>query len=149
MADIRFYHLQKQPLEEALPRLLERVQGAGLRALIKCPDQETMDNLNTILWTYDAASFLPHDTANCAHPTEQQFLLTLEDGNDNNAEVLVLINAVGSEHIPKYQRCLYMFDGRNDSIVDKARSHWKSYKELQIDMSYWQQREQGGWEQKA
>jgi len=34
MTQIGFYHLTRLPLEQALPRLLEKAQGAGLKVVV-------------------------------------------------------------------------------------------------------------------
>ena len=149
MTDIRFYHLQQQPLEQALPALLLKCQQAGLRALIKCPDAAIMDTLDRVLWDFHADTFLAHDKDGCKRPAMQPFFLTLENENKNSAEVIVLVDAVDAPELDTYQRCLYMFDGRAEAVVNKARQAWKTFKDMDFEMSYWQQREQGGWEQKA
>ena len=149
MPDIRFYHLQKQALEEALPKLMEKVVGAGLRAVIKAHDNAVVDALDKVLWDYDPASFIPHDKKGCDHPADQQVYLTTEDENPNNATVLVLVDAVKTDALSDFERCLYMFDGRNVDVVSAAREDWASLKAQDHTMSYWQQKELGGWEQKA
>ena len=149
MAEIRFYHLQRQRLEEALPKLMEKVYEAGLHAVIKIPDEALRDTLNKALWSYDPASFIPHDQEGCKQACEQPVFLTCSDKNPNQATVQVIINAVEGVAINSFDRCLYMFDGRDERIVGKAREDWKKFKALGADMSYWQQRETGGWEQKA
>jgi len=149
VAEIRFYHLQRQTLEEALPKLMEKVVGAGLRAVVKVPGKGLMQTIDKVLWDFDPASFLPHDTEGCDDPGAQQIYLTTNDENPNDASVLVLIDAVDSETVSEFDRCLYMFDGRKETVVAKARETWKSFKDFGAEMSYWQQREGGGWEQKA
>lgn len=149
MPDIRFYHLQMQTLEEALPKLMEKVAGAGLRAVVKAADQATIDTLDKTLWDYDPSSFIPHDKAGCDHPADQQIYLTCGDENPNEASVLVLVDAVPSEQVNNYERCLYMFDGRDPGVVTTAREDWARMKAEDHTMSYWQQKEMGGWEQKA
>lgn len=149
MDDIRFYHLQRQTLEEALPGLMTKVAEAGLKAVIKTKDQSTLDTLDKVLWDFDPASFLAHDKDGCDHPEDQTFLLTTGDDNPNSATVLVLVDAVDCPGFDSYVRCLYMFDGRNEDVVAKAREDWKSWKDGDWNISYWQQKEMGGWEQKA
>ena len=149
MDDIRFYHLQRQTLEEALPKLMVKVAEAGLKAVIKTKDQATIDTLDKVLWDFDPASFLPHDKDGCDHPEDQAFYLTTTEENPNAATVLVLVDAAESSALESYGRCLYMFDGRNQDIVAKAREDWKLWKEGNWSISYWQQKEMGGWEQKA
>lgn len=149
MDDIRFYHLQRQTLEEALPNLMVKVAEAGLKAVIKTNDQSTLDTLDKVLWDFDPASFLPHDKDGCDFPEEQAFYLTTDDKNPNGATVLVLVDAVDCGGLEGFSRCLYMFDGRNEDIVSKAREDWKAWKDGDWTISYWQQKELGGWEQKA
>lgn len=149
MQDIRFYHLQRQTLGEALPKLMVKVSEAGLRAVMKASDQEVIDSLDKALWEFDPESFLPHDKDGCDHAGDQAFFLTTTDDNPNGSTVLVLINATGVAGFDQYDRCLYMFDGRDETIVAAAREDWKTWKSGDYSMSYWQQKEMGGWEQKA
>ena len=149
MAEIRFYHLQRQRLEEALPTLVAKIYETGLRAVIKVPDDALMAALDRALWDYDAASFIPHDQEKCKHPEDQPIFLTCGEENPNRATIQVIINAVGGTDAEQYDRCLYMFDGRDERIVGKARQDWKKFEADGADMSYWQQKEAGGWEQKA
>ncbi len=149
MADIRFYHLERQMLADALPRLMAKVLEASMKAVIKCPDSETLEMLDKAIWTYDAEAFLPHDVAGCKFPEEQPIYLTEGDENPAGANVIVLVNNAACDDMTAYERCLYMFDGRDEVIVDAARADWKKFKEYDIPMSYWQQPMSGGWEQKA
>lgn len=149
MKDIRFYHLQRQSLEEALPKLMTKAAEASLRGVIKVVDKQTLDSLDKALWDFDPESFLPHDKDGCDQPDEQQFFLTIEDENPNNSTVLVLVNAAKHSAFDQYDRCLYMFDGHNEDVVAAARADWKAWKAGDYSMSYWQQKEMGGWEQKA
>lgn len=148
MDEIRFYHLQNQTIEQGLPALLSKIQEIGKRALVKVPDRSYMDTLDKVLWEFDPASFLPHDKDGSKHPEEQAVFLTLSEDNPNSAEMLVLIDAVQFQDIMPFDRCLYMFDGRNEATVEQARGDWKKYKDAGVPMSYWQQGERGGWEKK-
>lgn len=150
LKDVRFYHLQRQPLEAVLPKLLERVLAADMRAVVKLPDEAMMDAVDQALWTYDPAAFLPHGTPAGGHAERQPVYLTTADENPNAATALVLVNAVPApDDLGTYTRCLYMFDGQDDAIVAKARQDWKRFKTLADSVSYWQQKDRGGWEQKG
>ena len=150
MADIRFYHLENEGLEGALPKLLERVIAAGLRAVIKVKDQDQGRAIDELLWSYKPDSFMAHDTEGCDYPADQPLYITSADQDiPNSAECLVLLDADKWQDFSNFQRVLYMFDGRDENIVAAARLHWKSYKDQEFEMSYWQQTEMGGWEKKA
>ncbi|MBL4800602.1 MAG: DNA polymerase III subunit chi [Emcibacter sp.] len=149
MTDISFYHLLHQPLTSALPKLLEKVHGAGLKAVIKVGSETRMRELDDLLWTYSKDSFLPHGSMKAKFSDQQPIYLTTEDENPADATVLVLVDSMESEALGQYDRCLEMFDGTDQNAVVAARTRWKSYTDAGYNLTYWQQTEQGGWGKKA
>ncbi len=129
--------------------LMERVEGAGLKAVVKAVDMDKCESIDKFLWDYAPNSFLPHDKLGCDHPVDQMIYITTQEENPNHATCIVLVDAVECESYQAYDRLLYMFDGRDPDIVSKARLDWKKYSEGGYSMSYWQQSEMGGWEKKA
>ncbi|QCI80207.1 hypothetical protein E6W36_13940 [Hankyongella ginsenosidimutans] len=61
--DIGFYHVMRQPLEQAVAQILERAYSRGQRTAVLVADEGRMQALDAALWTYDDASFLPHATS--------------------------------------------------------------------------------------
>jgi len=147
MTDVGFYHLQKSPLERALPRLLEKVLAADMRAVVMAQSEERVEHLNNVLWTYDPASFLPHGSARDGWAERQPVWLTETDENPNGARVLVLTDGAASDHVADYARCLDLFDGRDEEAVAAARERWKTYREAGHGVTYWQETDRGGWTQ--
>lgn len=133
----------------ALPKLLDRVLGAGFRAVIRTDSQERLDSLDQALWSEYPDSFLAHGSKNTPQPENQPIYLTLEEDNPNNAAVLVLVDGMMSKDLSGYDRCLYMFDGRSEELKDQARQNWQAFKDAGHDVTYWQQTDGGGWEKKA
>ena len=60
MSRVDFYHLQNQRLEDVLPKLLEKAYATGNKIAVKIGNDERVDFLNALLWTYNDTSFLPH-----------------------------------------------------------------------------------------
>jgi DNA polymerase-3 subunit chi len=149
MTEIGFYHLTRTPLERALPRLLEKALAAGKRAVVRAGSDERVEFLNAALWTYDPASFLPHGTAKEGEAARQPIWLTAAAENPNGARILVLTDGATADDPGDYERCLEMFDGRDQQAVDAARARWRGYRESGHVLAYWQQTESGGWEKKA
>ena len=140
MTDIAFYHLQKWPLEKALPKLLEKTLDAGKRAVVMAGSAERLQALNTLLWTYDRDSWLPHGTAREGNAEDQPVWLTTDDENPNGA---------ASVRVAGYERCFELFDGNDSQAVDAARGRWQAYKDAGHALTYWQQTVRGGWEEKG
>lgn len=148
MSEVSFYQLQLQPLEVALPRLLARVVGAGLRAVIRISSAERLSSLDQALWTDDPDSFLAHGSEDTPQPEKQPIYLTLGDDNPNGAQVLVLVDGRTANDLTGYDRCLYMFDGRSQDLREQARNDWQAFKDAGHEVTYWQQTGAGGWEKK-
>jgi DNA polymerase-3 subunit chi len=149
MTEVSFYHLERQSLDQVLPKLMERVIGAGLRAVVLAGSSERVDRLNTLLWTYDDGSFLPHGCRADGNVAEHPIFLTTEEENPNGATVLAVIDGVKATYIGDFDRCLDIFNGNDEADVSDARERWKKYKADGHEVVYWQQSPQGKWEKKG
>ena len=149
MTEIGFYHLQRWPLDRALPKLLEKVLATGKRAVVVAGSEERVEALAATLWTYEQGSFLPHGTRRDGHAEEQPIWLTDLDENPNGASFAVLVDGATIAEVAAFERCFEMFDGNDDEAVAAARDRWKAYREAGHLIKYFQQTDTGGWEQKA
>jgi DNA polymerase III subunit chi len=148
VADIGFYHLLSTSLERALPRLLERACAQGHRVVVRAASPERVEHLNTALWTYEEAAFLPHGSVRDGNPTLQPIWLTHRDENPNGASMIVLVDGLEAEDLQSFARCADLFDGNDDGAVEAARSRWRRAREAGHNLTYWQQTA-SGWERKA
>ena len=149
MADIGFYHLQRSPLDRALPKLLEKIMGTGKRAVVVAGSEERVEALASALWTYEQGSFLPHGTRRDGNAEDQPIWLTDIDENPNDARFVIMVDGAQVADLDAYERCLEMFDGNDDDAVAQARARWKTYRDAGHSIKYFQQTDSGGWEQKA
>jgi DNA polymerase-3 subunit chi len=147
---IQFYHLTRDPLEVALPKILEKAYGQKMRVLIKTESAEIAQALSTHLWEYRQESFLPHGTVAEGQAELQPILLSPELKAMNGANLWVVTD--GTEITPGTDgvtRVLDMFNGLDDTATAAARARWKSYKDAGLELSYFKQTESGGWEKAA
>lgn len=148
MTEIRFYHLQNQSLEQALPALVSKAYENGHRIVIKSAS-DRIEKINEHLWTYKPESFLPHGSAKDGNAEKQPIWITDKDENPNDADLLILTNNQSCEGLENYKLVCEMFDGRIDEDVQAARARWKAHKDSGHNLTYWQQTPQGGWDKKA
>ena len=148
MAEIGFYHLLTTPIERALPRLLERARALGYRIVVRAASSERVEHLNTLLWTWDEASFLAHGSARDGNPASQPIWLSDGQDNPNGATMLVLLDGVEAEDVSSFARCADFFDGNDDAAVASARERWRRAAASGHTLTYWQQTA-AGWEKKA
>ena len=150
MTEIRFYHLLTQSLEQALPAILMKALSGGRRAVVRFGDDAQVQHFNDHFWTYHPDSFLPHGAANDGNPELQPVYLTSKAENPNSADMLVLCNQQAvPENIADFTLCCDFLNGQDDKSVAAGRDRWKAYKEAGHAITYWQQTETGGWDQKA
>ncbi len=145
MARIDFYHLQRSRLEEALPRLLERVLKAGQRAVVMAGSEDRVEDLNSSLWA-ERDSWLPHGSRRDGNGPDQPIWLT-DDARDNpnGADILVLCDGMDSPEVKNFSRTLDLFDGRDEAAVAAARQRWTARRSTGHLLVYWQQSEDGKW----
>lgn len=149
MTEVRFYHLQRTTLEAALPPMLEKTLSRGQRAVVLLGSAERVETLASRLWTYAERSFLPHGTARDGRPEQQPIWLTAEDENPNQAQVLFLADGARAAQIGGFELCVELFDGNDEAAVAEARARWLGHKAAGHKLIYFQQTDEGRWEQKA
>ncbi len=149
MTEVLFYHLEHVPLERVLPDLLEKTLQRGWRAVVQAASAERVEALDTLLWAYGDASFLPHGTAKEGRAERQPVFLTTGEDNPNGASVRFFVDGADAEDLSGYERAVHLFDGRDDEAVQQAREQWSAAKAAGHDVTYWQQNESGRWEKKG
>jgi DNA polymerase III subunit chi len=147
VTEVRFHHLERRRVDQALPRLLERALEEGQRVLVRASSDEMVAALNERLWTYDDASFLPHGAAGDGDPMTQPIFLTSELDNPNGATMLVRLAGVeANEADEAFDLVVLMFDGRDEAALAHARGEWRRLKDQGRTISYWRESDEGGWE---
>ena len=150
MTEVLFYHLQRQPIEQVLPTLLERSVERGWHVVIQAASEERVEALDAHLWTYRDDAFLPHGTSRDSEAAAQPILLTTADHNPNGATVRFLIDGTPMPaDASSYVRIVLLFDGEDEDAVAAARMRWSEAKAQGFDATYWQPDEQGRWVKKA
>ena len=148
MTEIWFYHLESQPLERALPALLEKTLERGWRAVVETSSPERATAIDTLLWSYRDDSFLPHGIAGDDSDPDQPVLITTDEGNPNAANVRFFVDRAVPRSGEGYERIFYLFSGHDPDAVTEARGAWKGLLEGN-SLAYWQQDASGRWVKKA
>lgn len=151
MSRIDFYHLQRQTLDEILPKLLLKAYDSGKKVLLKIGTSERVEFINSLLWTFNDGSFLPHGSKKDGFAAQQPIWLTSDDENPNEAEFLFLVDGaeIPVKTAAEYERIFNIFDGNNQESVQQARNLWTGLRDAGHEVFYWQQNSQGNWEQKS
>ena len=152
--EIWFYHLQRQPLDRALPALIEKALARGWKVALQGDEAARLDVLDELLWTYSKDSFVAHGKAGDGDAARQAVYLTLGTENPNGAALRLFVGktvpgaALGAAAAPGYERAVVLFDGNDEDELTHARTQWKALKDGGFSLAYWQQGERGGWDRK-
>jgi DNA polymerase-3 subunit chi len=137
--DITFYHLTSKPIEKTLPNLAFKIFESGQRALILCKDENQMDELNHILWSFSTKKFIPHGSMKDESPELQPVLLSTNIGDlHNSPEIVIILNEQDIQDNSSFKKYSYMFYGNeNDAEVISARKLMKSYSNAGYSVKSW------------
>ena len=152
MTETLFYHLERRAMEEVLPSLVEKSQARGWKALILADSADRADAIDTLLWTYDDQSFLPHAQLGDGEAARQPVLITVEEGNANKAEIVFYVGGAQPSDwrgLNGFSRVVMLFDGRDGregGALAAARAAWKEAKAVGHDVTYWKETPSGKFE---
>ncbi len=149
MTEVLFYHLERASLEGVLPGLLEKTLERGWRAVVRAGSRERAERIDAHLWTYRDESFLPHGAGEDG--ADQPVWITDSDETPNGPQILFLVDGAAADAggLNGLERCVMIFDGRDDEAVADARKFWTSVKDAGCEATYWKQSQQGRWEKQG
>jgi DNA polymerase-3 subunit chi len=154
MSEVLFYHLERRSLDDVLPGLVERSLAKPWRVLIKCESADRAAALDNLLWTYDEQSFLPHAQLGDGDAARQPVLITVEETNANNADVLFLVGGAGmpawnGDLAQSLSRVVVLFDGRHPEALSGARQAWIDSQAAGHAVTYWKESPSGKFEKQG
>lgn len=149
MTEVLFYHLERATLDSVLPGLLEKTLQRGWRAVVRAGSRDGAEALDAHLWTYRDESFLPHAAG--GDGAQQPVWLTHQDDTPNDPQILFLVDGAEPmlEAIAPLERCVMIFDGKDEDALGRARSFWKSTAGAGHEVTYWRQSSEGRWEKQG
>jgi DNA polymerase-3 subunit chi len=154
VSEVLFYHLERRSLDDVLPNLLEKSLERGWRAAIRVESADRAAAIDTLLWTYNDQTFLPHAQAGDGDASRQPVLIAVEGDNANNANILFLVGGAvppqwDGDLAKSFMRIVLMFDGRDGEALTAARGAWKDAKAAGHDATYWKETPSGKFEKQA
>ena len=144
--EISFYQLTKSRLDAVLPKLLERALADGLRAVVLADSEERVASFDSLLWSYDQGSFMPHGTeADMIDADQPVFLTAKPQINPNGANLLIATDASFSSNYNEFDRIIEIFDGNNPVELSAANSCFRNLSNSGLSVIFWKQSANGSW----
>ncbi len=148
MTEVRFYHLTRLSVKQALPELLEKSLARGFRAVVRVANDHEIEPLSDYLWAHKVDRFLPHGSERDGQAEKQPIWITAQDERPNEAKALFLFPGAAGGDYQAYELVCDLFDGTSDKEREAARTRWKTYQSLGLPIAYWQQTA-NGWEKQG
>ena len=131
------------------PGCWKKTLERGWRAVVRARSRERAERIDAQLWTYRDESFLPHSAS--GDGAGEPIWITDGDDAPNDPQILFLIDGAAAEAgaLGRLERCVMIFDGRDDEAVADARKFWTAAKDAGFDATYWKQSAEGRWEKQG
>lgn len=142
-------YLTLGPLEQIVPRLLEKVYAVGERCLMRVSTPPDVALWDKLLWTYGQKSFLPHSSGDDPDADQQPIWITCDADNPNASTVYVTIQ--GAPAIPEsgFSKGVDIICVVEEGGLLLARQRIKEYTQRNQNIKIWKQTPEGKWERDA
>jgi len=127
MTQIDFYTQVEDKLKTAC-RLAAKAAGLGLRAVVYCPDGETVQYIDRLLWTTPPTGFVPHCRPENPLATLTPVIVAEAAGPLPHDEVLVNLRVEWPPFFSRFQRLVEIVS-RDEGDRAGARERYRFYRD--------------------
>lgn len=135
---VDFYQLKRDPVEQVLPAIAQRLMDQGDRLLVIDAREGGLARLSRALWDWKPESFLAHGIVEEGDPEAQPILLAgMMTEAANGARHVALTDGVWRDEALDFERAFYFFD---DETLEPARACWRMLKAREdVNPRFWRQ----------
>ncbi len=134
LQQVDFYLLQasskRNPLKVAV-QLIEKAWNGGQSVYILCSNQQQVEQLDQLLWTFKANSFIPHNTLCTDKPNNEPIIIGTEY-QAPASDILLNLSNRQPENPQQCQRVLEVVAAEEESTI-AARQRYRYYQKLAIE----------------
>jgi DNA polymerase III subunit chi len=127
MTQIDFYTHVEDKLRTACA-LAGKAYAQGLKVFVYCPDPETAQRFDRMLWTTPAIGFTPHCTAHDPLAPVTPVIVDYEGEAPPHDEVLLNLRAEWPPFFSRFQRLIEIVS-RDDEDRARARERYRFYRD--------------------
>jgi DNA polymerase-3 subunit chi len=141
---VDFYQLTRDPAEQVLPAIAQRILDDGGRLVVVSDDAAQLDRVSTALWGWKPDSFLAHAKAGEGDDSNQPILLSHSVAATNGARLVAMVDGEWRDEALGFDRAFYFFP---PDKTDNARTGWRGLADKpEVERRYWKQ-DGGKWRQ--
>jgi DNA polymerase-3 subunit chi len=126
---IYFIVLHSPQKQKVVCDLAEKCYQTKKRAVIFSKDPEKAKEIDQLLWTWKQSSFIPHIYSTTLEESVfEPILITSQIGNNFDYNVLILLDAVATETVNKFETVIEFAEKYDISRLTESRERYKMYK---------------------
>jgi DNA polymerase-3 subunit chi len=149
MTEVWFYHLERQPLEAVLPRILSGLMQRGEKVCVELPDAAAVDRLSRAVWAHEDTAFIAHGVDGDDTLARHALWLTCKPENPIAAAIRIYGEGAMPQSLDGLLRAMVFLAASDSAALQSARDLWKTYRAQGVHVRYWKQGETGRWEDQA
>jgi len=127
MTQIDFYTHVEDRLKTAC-RLTGKAFGMGLRVMVYCPDTETLERVDRMLWTTPPIGFVPHCTPADPLAATTPVIIAADAAAPPHDEVLLNLRAEWPPFFSRFQRLVEIVS-REENDRERGRKRYRFYRD--------------------
>lgn len=141
---VDFYQLTRDPAEQVIPAIAQKILDDGGRLLVVSADDAQLGKLSVALWSAKPESFIAHQMPGEGDDSLQPVLLANVAVAFNSARMIALADGEWREQALGFDRAFYLFPPEK---TDNARTAWRALADRpDVERRYWKQ-DGGKWRQ--
>ncbi len=90
--NISCYKTQAEDLPKTFCKIVEKCYYTNMHSCVLVSNEDLIDGLDRVVWTYSKKHFIPHATHKDPMPQQQPVYITNKPENPNNSEIFIFIN---------------------------------------------------------
>ena len=128
--NVTFYDVGPEGRMRRIVTLVSAAWERGKRLVIACADAEEAEALDRELWTFDEASFIPHEVVGMGQrPTDPDARIVLVGHEEDpiGAEVLLQASPVSRAFAERFAYVIDIVDHRSEEALQASRQRYKDW----------------------
>ena len=137
--NVTFYDVEPEARAQRIATLVSAAWERGRRLLVACADSAEASELDTLLWSHDAVSFIPHEiVAQGDSPRDPDARIVLVSGEHDpiGADILLQASPVSSEFARSYAFVIDLVDHRSEALLAASRQRYKAWADAGVKPTF-------------
>ena len=132
MTKVDFYILQSGSREHTACKLIDKAYALGHRIYVHAESEDEVNKIDGLLWTYRAASFIPHqryqNDSSTSFKNDSPVQLGTHDAPNIDSDVLINLASEVPLFFSRFQRVAELV-GSDEQAKELGREHYQFYRD--------------------